>query len=294
MLALHLTPLAARAASTPVRSWIRESTTEVVPHRVLLQSDLLSQLNTVFAANPFAAQNALSSMKCLVCDVMVQTQVEGRRLEDIDKRRAAVFMTFGSLYTGGVQYLVYTKVFPRLFTERVIAKFTNQPIKAKLRNKEGIKALLKQNMTDMIFNQPLLYFPAFYIVKEALTAADEVGTGAPGHYGSLPSLSSLPVSRVVSNALDKYRPNMVSDVATMSMFWFPANFICYSIPIHFRLPAIHAFSLAWTSGLSAVKAGDFNTTTQNINMQKTEGNHQRTPLDKGADRLNLAWTSMSN
>jgi len=292
MLGLHLviTSSAARMASSQTVLGERLGEKISSPATRGLHQEMMG----VFSSNPFASQNLIATLKTMTADLLAQTKLEGKSLDEVDRRRTAVFMTFGCIYLGGVQYVMYKKVFPKLFDARCVGKFCNQPLREKLRNKEGIKALLKQNMTDMIFNQPLLYFPAFYIVKEALTAADEVGTGAPGHYGSLPSLSSLPVSRVVSNALDKYRPNMVSDVATMSMFWFPANFICYSIPIHFRLPAIHAFSLAWTSGLSAVKAGDFNTTTQNINMQKTEGNHQRTPLDKGADRLNLAWTSMSN
>ena len=150
---------------------------------------------------------------------------------------------------------MYSKVFPRLFNKRCVGKFCDQPLSEKLRNKRGLKAMLKQNFTDMLFNQPFLYFPAFYIVKEALMAADEVGTGMPGQYGSLPSLLSLPVSTVVSNALEKYRPNMVSDVTTMSMFWFPVNMVNYSIPVHLRLPAVHMSSLLWSSYMSIFKGG---------------------------------------
>ena len=87
--------------------------------------------------------------------------------------------------------------------------------------------MLKQNLTDMCVNQPFLYFPIFYIVKEGTTAADEVGTGATGPNGSVSSFSGIPMREVVSNALDKYRPNIVSDVGTMSMFWFPANLVAY-------------------------------------------------------------------
>ena len=115
--------------------------------------------------------------------------------------------------------------------------------------------MLKENLTDILFNQPFLYFPTFYIVKEGLMAADKVGTGAPGHYGSLPSLARLPVSQVVSNALEKNMPNTVSDVSTMASFWFPVNLVAYSIPIHFHLPAIHTSSLIWSSYMSVFKGG---------------------------------------
>ena len=97
---------------------------------------------------------------------MVQKVVEKR--ENIDWRRNAAFGTFGLLYLGGVQYMLYVPVFSRLFPNA--AAFAAKSVGEKLRDAKGIRDLFSQVFIDQMVHHPLMYFPVFYMIKDFVTS----------------------------------------------------------------------------------------------------------------------------
>jgi len=183
---------------------------------------------------------------------MAQVVVERRKFDEIDWKRNTLFTAFGFAYLGGLQYVMYVHWLPKFFNAQVVKTFGTQSLQAKIKNLPGMILALKQTAFDLTIVSPFVYYTSFYCIKEIVQVVAEVGSGR-GEYGEFPSIPSIPLSRYFSNALSKWKRNFVEDNTAMVGFWFPMNLVCFSVPLHFRLPAIHGFSLVWTVGLSAVR-----------------------------------------
>ena len=90
--------------------------------------------------------------------------MEGK--EEIDWVRVSVFTAFGCLYLGFFQWAMYVTLFQRLFPG--MAKFANMPWKDKLKDRRGMINVLGQAAFDNFIHYTLIYFPTFYIFKEAI------------------------------------------------------------------------------------------------------------------------------
>ena len=88
--------------------------------------------------------------------------------EEIDWRRNGAFAAFGFLYLGGVQYALYVPIFGRLFPNA--AAFAAKPVVEKLKDAPGIRSLFSQLFLDQCIHHPLMYFPIFYMMKDAITS----------------------------------------------------------------------------------------------------------------------------
>jgi hypothetical protein len=64
--------------------------------------------------NPFASQLLVSISKTTAADLLIQTTVEKKRLDEIDLHRTAVFALFGATYLGGFQYWLMVNKFCKL------------------------------------------------------------------------------------------------------------------------------------------------------------------------------------
>ncbi len=95
---------------------------------------LWSRVRSLPAAYPFAFGVVLSGFKTSFSDLLVQKVVEQR--EKIDWKRNAAFATFGFVYLGGVQYMIYVPLFSRLFPGA--AAFAAKPIREKLKDSKGL------------------------------------------------------------------------------------------------------------------------------------------------------------
>ena len=194
--------------------------------------------------HPYAFNIGLATVKTSLCDILVQKYIEKR--DEIDWKRNAVFVAFGCAYLGVFQWFIYVTLFKRWFPQT--AKFANQPFREKIRNKEGLKDLCKQVAFDNFVHYTFIYFPVFYVFKEAIQ-----GTG----YDKTPS-------SVVSTGLGTYfGQNFVEDNAKMYATWIPGDFIIYAVPMWLRLPTNHALSFLWTCYLSFLR-GDANDEDEDI------------------------------
>jgi hypothetical protein len=99
-------------------------------------------------AHPWKLSLVLSTTKAVAADLVAQKVVE--RKEYIDRRRVAVWATFGAVYGGTICHCLYQVVFPRLFP---IASVANT---------------IKMNLCDNFLNTPFIFFPCFYTIKEAI------------------------------------------------------------------------------------------------------------------------------
>mmetsp|Transcript_7884 Transcript_7884/g.10196 ORF Transcript_7884/g.10196 Transcript_7884/m.10196 type:complete len:211 (-) Transcript_7884:196-828(-) len=197
--------------------------------------------------HPFIFGVSTATIKTGGVDYLVQKHVEKK--DEIEWRRVAVFTTFGFLYTGSWQYLLFVKIMPKYCPNS--AAFIAKPFREKLRDKQGLKEVLVQNFMENGLNNPFLYFPIFYTIQEFLNKGKE---------------------GKVMNALNRYRENCIDDLFAIWSLWIPAQAFNFGFsPLWLRVPFVAFVSTIWTGYMSFTR-GAFNasslTDDSNLNVEK--------------------------
>eukprot|EP00966_Prymnesium_polylepis_P061237 1420504-Prymnesium_polylepis.2 len=128
-----------------------------------------------------------SCAKTSFSDWLVQSQLEKR--ERIDWQRNGTFAAFGFFYLGGVQYFLYVPLFSRLFPSA--AAYAAASVSAKLADGPGTRRMIAQVVIDQFVHHPLLYFPAFYSLKEVVkggTVSEGLARYSNNYKEDLPAL----------------------------------------------------------------------------------------------------------
>ena len=129
------------------------------------------------------------------------------------------------MYLGGVQYLLFNKLYPRVLPRA--SAFAAKPFTAKLQDTRGLAAVLAQVGLDQGFHWPLCAIPAFYLFKGW-------GEGEPA-----------------GAVLKALRCNWTSDVLACWAFWLPADALSFGLlPIHWQVPFAAAVSFVYTAFVS--------------------------------------------
>ena len=118
----------------------------------------LATVDRVATARPLAFAVGFAGMKNVTADLIIQTQLEGRRVlttpgdddSAVNWTRTAVFGLFGLAYVGGAQFYLFNKVLP---SARMIGP-------ALLRGERSAAA--KAVAFDQGLHMPFMYFPTFY------------------------------------------------------------------------------------------------------------------------------------
>lgn len=201
------------------------------------QTGIMQLLSKMPQKYPFAFQLPIASIKTWAADYLVQTQVERR--EEIDVNRSLTFAAFGLLYSGGFQYAVFVKGFTRWFPKA--APFTKLPLRNKMADKAGLKALLGQIAAHSAVST-CAYLPMYYCLKEFVSERDK------------PREDQASPTQVVRAALTKYRTNFIADNLAIQGFWIPADVLIFGLcPMWARMPVQHTTSLGWTMILSSLR-----------------------------------------
>lgn len=187
-----------------------------------------------FAQNyPFANNIMIATAKTAAADLLAQVVIAQTPLDAIDWQRSLLFCLFGAVYLGGFQYLYQVQIFKRLFD---VDSFTSQPWEDKFRDGPGLRALAAQTALDLTV-LTAVYLPTFYVFKAG------VFSGSPDP------------SAWLDSGLHSYQSNFAKDEFDLLRVWFPADLVCFSVPLYLRLPVRHVVSFVWTAYLSFARGG---------------------------------------
>mmetsp|Transcript_7269 Transcript_7269/g.15867 ORF Transcript_7269/g.15867 Transcript_7269/m.15867 type:complete len:238 (+) Transcript_7269:230-943(+) len=153
--------------------------------------------------------------KTSAADAFAQTIVEGK--DTIDWNRNAMFSIFGFAYLGCWQYVLYAKLFPKITPTitATVGKVATAP------------ALV---FLDQCIHHPLMYFPAFYLLRGAMEGRD-------------PRYS-----------LEKCKNEMWENLKALWAVWVPAQLVNFSVvPLHLRVPFVAGISFLWCVILSVLR-----------------------------------------
>ena len=173
--------------------------------------------------HPFIFSVSITAFKTGGVDIFVQKYVEKR--DEIDWKRNAVFLAFGTLYLGAWQYALFSKIMPSIVPEA--SAFIAKSWREKLNDGAGLRGLGIQIFLENGINNPVLYFPIFYTLQEVING----GT--------------------LSHGVAKYRANMKDDLIDIWKVWVPAQLINFAFtPLWLRVPFVASVSIIWTAYVS--------------------------------------------
>eukprot|EP00467_Chlorarachnion_reptans_P014141 CAMPEP_0114529300 /NCGR_PEP_ID=MMETSP0109-20121206/24750_1 /TAXON_ID=29199 /ORGANISM="Chlorarachnion reptans, Strain CCCM449" /LENGTH=207 /DNA_ID=CAMNT_0001711671 /DNA_START=224 /DNA_END=844 /DNA_ORIENTATION=+ len=177
---------------------------------------------------PFVFGVTTAAVKTGGADYLVQKYVEGQK--QADWRRVGVFTTFGFVFCGCWQYFLFVKSFPLLFPR--VPEFINKPILEKLRDRRGLRDVGVQVFIENGINNPLLYFPIFYSIKEMLKGNQNF----------------------LRDGVSSYVKNAHEDLPAIWSVWIPAQIINFGFsPMWFRVPFVSLVSAVWTCYVSITR-----------------------------------------
>mmetsp|Transcript_30212 Transcript_30212/g.44646 ORF Transcript_30212/g.44646 Transcript_30212/m.44646 type:complete len:270 (-) Transcript_30212:83-892(-) len=180
--------------------------------------------------NPFAFQATIATGKTMAADLMTQVMAEGKSFDEIDWQRNGIFVIFGFAYLGGFQYWLMITKYRQWFP--TMDRFAKLSFADKLKDTAGILDAAKMVVFDIVVHLPVMYFPAYYTVKELVGG------------------SSWNPADWVKDGLTKYSKNMKEDLTAMIQLWGPSDCIQFVLPLHVRLPFRHFVSFFWTAYVS--------------------------------------------
>jgi hypothetical protein len=168
--------------------------------------------------NPLKLSIAVTTFKAGAADLLVQRCIEGNR--EVDVRRLSTFLLFGCFYQGCFQYFVFARWLETLF-----------PGPGPWRSLQKVSATL-------LFFDPILFFPSFYTIQEALAR--------PPH-------AALQYD-TVRVALGNYRENCFGDWQTNLICWVPGHSVTFGLcSTHWRMPWVATLSFGYLCVLSLTR-----------------------------------------
>jgi hypothetical protein len=238
---------------------------------------MLQRSLSILSRRPATCGIVLSTVKTSAADLIVQTTVEQKTIDNIDWTRNAVFASFGAGYLGGVQYLLYCRLFPRCVSRsrssglwlattspcslalafaaaanpdfagsrhlsacRIFPKsvsFASLTLRQKMLERGGQMQVFAQTCVDQFVHIPLVYFPCFYMLKASIEA----------------KCISVDVAR---EALHSYLEVAPNDNMAQWAFFLPAATLNFGFsPMHLRVPVVAGVSFLWTMLLSYRRGG---------------------------------------
>ena len=106
---------------------------------------------SVMKTHPYKAQLGIATTNGFVADIIVQKYGEGRA--SIDWKRNAAFTFFGFTWFGNASWLIYFKLYNKLFP--ALANFGQLTLREKLKNTVGLAQLAQGMVLDLTFISPL-------------------------------------------------------------------------------------------------------------------------------------------
>uniref|UniRef100_A0A7S0QAI0 Peroxisomal membrane protein MPV17 n=1 Tax=Coccolithus braarudii TaxID=221442 RepID=A0A7S0QAI0_9EUKA len=209
-------------------------TTEVGAIPAEAAAEAASGFSYIAFAKSYPSTNniLIAIIKTGAADLVAQMVIEQKSVSEVDWRRNMVFCLFGGVYLGAFQYWYQVNIFKRLFTN--VEKFTSQPWSKKLTDIPGLSSLLVQCVMDVSIMCGV-YLPTFYVFKAAVFS-NVVDPVEWFHSGTT-----------------SYIKNFRNDSPDLLKLWFPADLVCFSVPLWLRLPVRHIVSFVWTTYLSLIR-----------------------------------------
>ena len=179
-----------------------------------------------FVRHPFPTALVTSVGKCVVSDVAVQMMVEGKRYDEVDRRRVFCFFALGLTYVGAFQYGLYNRLM--------------KPMGDLLTARFGTSASVATMVAlDQFVVCPVIYLPTFFGLKQ--WSSGECG------------IIEVPGKIATKMTISEYDAGEFVTMSAMWAYWIPAQAINFWIvPRHLTIPFMNLLGFGWNAIMSAM------------------------------------------
>lgn len=184
----------------------------------LIYSDNLgkNKINNLILLHPFLSAVLLGGFKNGIIDLSMQYFTNNKK--SINWKRVGLFAIFGFIYTGGGQYILFNKIFPRILPGGI----NYGTVK---------KGLIGGVILDNFIHMPFIYMPTFYCMREYTYSNN--------------------INNAINNGLVYHKNFFIEDVTMQACIFIPfQTFNLGFNPPHLRIPALCVASTLWVSILS--------------------------------------------
>ena len=180
--------------------------------------------NSWIAANALGFSVVFGGLKNFAADYIIQTKFEQEG--SLNYRRMFVFTSFGLLYVGGAQYMIFNRILPRFLPGLLQGK---------------LKPAAKAVMFDQVVHMPFLYLPCFYFIREIGKNPDAV----------LGNIKEKFYDEIVRPAYASWKNCFSADMLVEMSIFVPVQALNFTvIKPHFRVPFLTCFGFLWVMTLS--------------------------------------------
>ena len=171
-------------------------------------------------SNALAFSVVFGGLKNATADFIIQTRFEEPgESGGISLKRIVTFTTFGLLYVGGAQYIIFNRILPKFLPGLLEGR--------------NVKAAVSAVVFDQAIHMPFMYLPSFYLFREC-----GLGDGTS-------------INSIAKNAYREWVNGFGSDMlASMCVFIPVQGLNFFFIPPHFRVPLLTSVGFGWVMGLS--------------------------------------------
>lgn len=175
---------------------------------------MFRSINHLLSQNPLRCAVGLAGGKCTVADIIIQKNNN----EPWNPVRTASFASFGFLWCGGGQYLLFNRVFPWLFGTGIFNGCHH--------------AVVKSLAFDQLIHAPFVYFPLFYFFREIPTGNKDI----------------IPLT------YSAWKREIVWDMTIQATIFLPVQVLNFMyFPKHIRVPTLNAVGFLYAMFLSYTK-----------------------------------------
>ena len=181
-----------------------------------------SKINNFILKHPFLSSVLFGGFKNASIDIFIQSLTNNKH-KSINWKRVSVFAIFGFSYTGGGQYILFNKIFPKILPGGI------QYGKVK-------KGLIGAIILDNFVHMPFIYMPTFYCMQQYPYSND--------------------IKNAITNGLNNHKKCFLEDLTMQASIFIPFQAFNLSLnPPHLRVPTLCIGSMLWISTLSLYRGG---------------------------------------
>jgi len=180
------------------------------------------KINNFILLHPFFSAVLLGGFKNGIIDLSMQYFTNNKN-KSINWKRVGLFTIFGFSYTGGGQYILFNKIFPRILPGGI----NYGKVK---------KGLIGGIILDNFIHMPFIYMPIFYCMRE-YAYSNNIGSA-------------------INNGIEYHKQCFIEDVTIQACIFIPfQTFNLGFNPPHLRIPVLCLASTLWVSILSFYRGG---------------------------------------
>ena len=244
-----MSPIERRVSSADALRHAGASWIDVVTHHAFrscftnrAKANAYAAYVATFVRHPFPTALVTSVGKCVVSDVAVQMTVEGKRLDEVDRRRVFCFFALGLTYVGAFQYGLYNR----------LMKPAGDLLTARFGTSASVATMV---VLDQFVVCPVIYLPTFFGLKQ--WSSGECG------------VVEVPGKIATKMTMGEYDGGVCHDERDVGVLDTRAGDQRWIVPRHLTIPFMNLLGFGWNAIMSAMNGSAIGDKGGDLKASKT-------------------------